>query len=90
MIELRGPLPGRGYGAFVKHGARIVKGQWVGEYIGELRPLSAVAAGIAAGVQSMYRFDFSNDGETVVVDSERRGNWTRFVNSSCVPNLDVA
>lgn len=74
----------------MKRGMGIRKGEWVGEYIGELRPIQRVNRDLERGIQSMYRFDFALEGgETVVVDSERRGNWTRFVNSSCCPNLDV-
>jgi hypothetical protein len=89
LTELRGPGP-QGYGAFVKRGTGIRKGEWVGEYIGELRPIHRVNRDLERGIQSMYRFDFAlENGGTVVVDSEKRGNWTRFINSSCCPNLDV-
>lgn len=78
-----------GYSAFVRPGVTIRKGQWVGEYVGELRPMKRVNKELDTGKQSMYRFDFPVDRGPVVVDSEWRGNWTRFINSSCECNLNV-
>ncbi|CZT25233.1 uncharacterized protein RCC_10962 [Ramularia collo-cygni] len=91
LIELRGPGP-LGYGAFVRRGITIKKDQWVGEYIGELRPIKRVNRDLKIyGKQSMYRFDIPVEGkeDVVVVDSEQKGNWSRFVNSSCGANLIV-
>lgn len=89
LIELRGPGP-LGYSTFVKRGVNLKKHTWLGEYIGELRPLKKVNLDLAVGVQSMYRFDVTlQDRETVVLDSEKAGNWTRYMNSSCEPNCEV-
>lgn len=82
-----------GYGTFLKKGATLPKHAWLGEYLGELRPLGHVDRELGEGLQSMYRFDFEfgEEGgrEDVVLDSERAGNWTRFMNSSCEPNCEV-
>lgn len=83
-----------GYGAFVRKGVTIQKHQWVGEYIGELRPIKRVTKELQQwGKQSLYRFDIpvedEKGGGVVVVDSAEAGNWTRFVNSSCGGNLTV-
>lgn len=75
LVDIKGPSV-LGYGAFTKPSAKIVKGQWIGEYIGELRPFEAEA--------SPFRFEIPGVG---VVDSERAGNWTRFINSHCRPNV---
>lgn len=68
----------------------IKKNQWVGEYIGELRPHKRVQNELKnLGKQTMYRFDIHTElasgrmGPIIVLDSELEGNWTRFINSRC-------
>ena len=69
-----------GYGAFTRPGVHVKEGEWLGEYIGELRPLD-----IPSDSNSLYRFEIP---DVCVVDSERAGNWTRFINSHCSrPNV---
>lgn len=75
LIDIRGPGP-LGYGAFTKPKASIKKDAWVGQYLGELRPLSAP--------NSTYRFEIPS---VCAVDAESSGNWTRFINSHCRPNV---
>lgn len=75
LVDIRGPGL-LGYGAFTKPGVTIKKGSWVGEYLGELRPLSAP--------NSTYRFEIPS---ICTVDAEQCGNWTRFINSHCRPNV---
>ncbi|KAF2164848.1 hypothetical protein M409DRAFT_24753 [Zasmidium cellare ATCC 36951] len=76
LIDIRGPGP-LGYGAFTKPGVTIPKGAWVGEYLGELRPLSPAP-------NSTYRFEIPS---VCAVDAQSSGNWTRFINSHCRPNV---
>ena len=77
-FEIRGP--GRlGYAAFTKPRVNIAKGQYIDEYVGDLRPIDSEIA-----FKSLYCFEIP---ELCVVDAERAGNWTRFINSSCRPNL---
>ena len=56
----------------------IRKGAWVGEYLGELRPLTA-------DINSTYRFEIPGAG--CAIDAQSSGNWTRFINSHCRPNV---
>ena len=78
-IDIKGPGP-MGYGAFTKPGVRIKKGQYLDEYIGDLLPIDR---NNNSG-NSLYKFEIP---QTCVVDSERAGNWTRFINSHCRPNV---
>ena len=74
-----------GYGAFTAPNVRIRKGQWLDEYIGELLPLPNPNTTSTAST-SLYRLWIPG---TAIIDAERAGNWTRFVNSSCRPNVRV-
>ena len=78
QVDIRGPGP-LGYGAFTKPGVNLSKGQYLGEYVGDLRPVGSEEA-----LQSLYVFEIPG---VCVVNAERSGNWTRFVNSSCRPNV---
>ena len=78
QIEIKGP--GRlGYAIYTKPGVTITKGQYLDEYIGDLRPLDSEDA-----LESLYCFTIPY---RCVVDAKRAGNWTRFINSSCRPNV---
>lgn len=87
-IELR-QTERTGLGAFVKAGCAIDKDDWIGEYLGELVPPSASEA-----ETSRYAFTLPGvPGEEgvgeVVIDAQTHGNWTRFFNSHCVPNVSA-
>ncbi|KAK4099146.1 SET domain-containing protein, partial [Parathielavia hyrcaniae] len=66
----------------------IAEGDWLGEYLGEILPLDAPEANT-----SDYAFLMPGRAvervKRVVVDAATHGNWTRFVNSSCDPNVEV-
>ena len=68
-----------GYAAFTKPRVNITKGQYLDEYLGDIRPLDSELA-----LKSLYCFTIPN---LCVIDAERAGNWTRFINSSCRPNV---
>ena len=66
-----------GYSAYTKPGVQIKKGQWLGEYLGELRPIDVETT-------SKYVFVIP---KKCLLDAEKAGNWTRFINSDCRPNV---
>ncbi|KAK4160295.1 hypothetical protein QBC43DRAFT_173605, partial [Cladorrhinum sp. PSN259] len=81
--------PSLGNGVFVKAGQIIMRNAYIGEYIGRLLP---------ATVNSNSAYQYELDGiprngtnlPLVVVDSGLEGNWTRFMNSRCRPNVHAA
>ncbi|KJY00659.1 hypothetical protein TI39_contig320g00008 [Zymoseptoria brevis] len=73
-IDIIGPDK-LGYGVFTAAKTFIKKGDWLEEYIGEIRPMNT---------NSLYAFELPT---ACRLDSLRVGNWTRFVNSSCKPNV---
>lgn len=77
-IDIRGPGE-LGFGAYTKPHVTIKKGQWLEEYLGDLRPISS-----ADTSSSLYRIWIP---DTCIIDAEKAGNWTRFINSSCRPNV---
>jgi hypothetical protein len=93
-LHIRRCAPGihdTGLGVFVNpNSAGLEEGEWLGEYIGEILPADA-------RVETMSAYTFNMDGITyrgskehvpdLIIDSARMGNWTRFVNSSCTPNV---
>ncbi|KAK4155682.1 hypothetical protein C8A00DRAFT_13310 [Chaetomidium leptoderma] len=88
-IQIRKTAPGphaTGLGVFVKNGQTITKGAWLGEYLGELLPPSAPEA-----TTSLYAFTMpgiaAGNARELLVDGQTHGNWTRFVNSACRPNV---
>lgn len=66
------------YGAYTAPGVKIRSGQFLEEYLGDLRP--------PGHLHSFYCFEIPGVG---VVDAEEAGKWTRFVNSHCRPNVTV-
>lgn len=80
-IDIKGP-GAIGYAAFTKPGSSIKKGQWLDEYLGDLKP----HGGEDGDSSSLYRCKIPN---FCVVDAERAGNWTRFINSHCRPNVKL-
>jgi SET domain-containing protein len=71
---------------FVKDGQRIAAGEWLGEYLGEVLPAAAREAQTSAYAFTLRGYAADRVPE-LVVDAQTHGNWTRFVNSSCRPNV---
>ncbi len=67
------------YGVFVRPRSKITACEYIGEYLGELVPIGSKTS----------RYMFQNQSRVFEVDAERKGNWTRFINSHCVPNVKV-
>lgn len=76
------------YGIFVKAGQRIRRNEWLGEYIGRL--IHPSHRGYAHNDYS-YQLDTGDLRAlpALDVDSQREGNWTRFMNHHCNPNIEV-
>jgi len=70
-----------GLGVFVRPGASLRAGQWLGEYAGEV-----VAAGGPVAAGGVYCFGL---GPRLLIDAGRFGTWSRFVNHACAPNVDA-
>jgi hypothetical protein len=90
-LQIRQTAPGphaTGLGVFVLPGHTIAEGDYLGEYLGQLLPADAPEAGT-----SDYAFDMPGRAvehvRKVIVDAATYGNWTRFVNSSCEPNVQA-
>jgi hypothetical protein len=84
-VEIKGPRPNIGYGAFAGPNATFARGDILGEYLGEVRPGPRDARAIA----SRYVFEFGKGDSMWYIDSDQAGNWTRYANSHCRPNLDA-
>ncbi|KXT16570.1 hypothetical protein AC579_6277 [Pseudocercospora musae] len=65
-----------GMGAF-NGKEKLPKGKCIGEYLGDLIPINDAP-------DSMYRMEVEG---IFCVDASVAGNWTRYINSSCTPNL---
>ncbi|KAK3347904.1 hypothetical protein B0H65DRAFT_441485 [Neurospora tetraspora] len=78
----------KGYGVFVKTNGRyeIPKGSYLGHYVGEIVP--------GPSKNNMYLYEpqvgLEWDTDRPIVDAGKMGNWTRFMNSSCDPNVGEA
>lgn len=81
QTEIRGLGDRRG-GKGVFATAPIGKDTRLGEFLGELVPAAAAARGPDGRYSA--RLD-----ETTVVEARQFGNWTRFVNHHCRPNVRV-
>jgi len=94
-VELR-MTDARGIGVFTKHAFR--KGDVLGWYAGELKTLDNCGDGdylmemeigtFASGWDSDSDADADADEApcaTIYIDSQKKGNWTRFINHSCNP-----
>lgn len=75
-ITLRDTGGGMGVGVFATR--RIGRGAWLDDYVGELLPRDFWYQG------DRYAFDLPGVGRCT---SRAYGNWTRFVNHRCVPNV---
>ena len=91
-LEIRHTGTDKGYGVFVKTNGRyeIPKGAYLGHYVGEIIP------GPTKGnnVDNKYLYEpqvgMSWDPDRPIIDAGKMGNWTRFMNSSCDPNVAEA
>ncbi|KAK4221281.1 hypothetical protein QBC38DRAFT_326215, partial [Podospora fimiseda] len=74
-----------GVGVFVRPGQHIARGDYIGEYIGKLKP--------PAKNNGPYVWSLNNEPRRkmrkLYIDAGDMGNWTRFVNHACRPNVDV-
>lgn len=75
-IELRDTGGPMGLGVFAK--ASIARGAFLDDYVGELLPVGMWYPG------DRYAFDLPGIGRCT---SRQYGNWTRFVNHRCAPNV---
>ncbi|KAK7450604.1 hypothetical protein VKT23_012914 [Stygiomarasmius scandens] len=83
----------RGWG--VRSSAFVKRGTVLGIYTGDLIHRS-IAEGLE-GEKATYVFDLDTDedlesdssGDKYSVDASSSGNWTRFINHSCSPNLQI-
>lgn len=74
----------RGWG--VRSMRAIECGTFVGNYYGEI--ISEEEADKRGN--SAYQFELSSLGQKYIIDSKNFGNFTRFINHSCKPNLSCA
>lgn len=74
-----------GTGLFAKR--RIHRGARIIEYTGERVPADRLLAPIDSG-EASRTYIFSLD-ETTVIDGQRGGNDSRFINHSCAPNCEA-
>ncbi|KAK3997987.1 hypothetical protein QBC44DRAFT_227196, partial [Cladorrhinum sp. PSN332] len=83
------------YGIFVKDGQRIRKDEWLGEYIGRLIPSDLPHMEWSDYVYTLDGGDFSDQPldvprlQPLEIDSLQLGNWTRFMNHHCKPNVSA-
>ncbi|KAK1774930.1 SET-5 [Copromyces sp. CBS 386.78] len=81
----------KGYGVFVKSNGRyeIPKGAYLGHYVGEIIPGPPKTKGKDADNRYLYepQVGLEWDTDRPLVDAGKMGNWTRFMNSSCDPNV---
>ncbi|KAK4225430.1 hypothetical protein QBC38DRAFT_331452, partial [Podospora fimiseda] len=89
------------YGIFVKQGQTIKKNEWIGEYVGRLIPPGFPPSERSHYVYDLPPSDrkYYDQNERlepatrpellrgVEIDSEQVGNWTRFMNHHCKPNV---
>ncbi|KAJ6480253.1 hypothetical protein C8R45DRAFT_1004964 [Mycena sanguinolenta] len=71
----------------------VVRGTVVGVYTGKLIPRAEAEELRGDRKQYCFDLDYNEEGvpleETYSVDAFECGNWTRFINHSCSPNLHV-
>lgn len=79
ITEIR-TVPGMGKGVFAT--ATIPSGVWIGEYLGKLIAPQLQDESRVQG--NMYLFEFD---DKVLCDASQFGNWTRFMNHHCNPNV---
>ncbi|GAU95023.1 hypothetical protein RvY_06712 [Ramazzottius varieornatus] len=76
---------GRGWG--VRSREVIREGEYIGEYVGMLK--RDVPSDVTGG-DYVHGLGEKLAGHRVAVDAEQQGNYTRFINHSCDPNVFVA
>ncbi|KAK6435935.1 hypothetical protein LTR95_007877 [Oleoguttula sp. CCFEE 5521] len=79
-LEIRGSNGVMGYGVWTGPSTTLVANQCVGEYLGQLRS-ERNSRGLA------YNYPLKRG--KAIIEGSRAANWTRFINSSCTPNLYV-
>lgn len=81
-IEIKWVNPIVGYGVFAKEGFPFFT--YVGEYVGIVRKLE-----IKKDALNNYLFNYliGSQGTPWVIDAEKKGNFTRFINHSSQPNM---
>jgi len=79
LIELR-ETPDMGIGVFVRPGKEIKEGAWIGIYLGE------VLTEATSRETSCYLYALG----AATIDAGTFGNWTRFLNSHCRPNVQAS
>ncbi len=83
--------PNMGAGVFTRPGYHIPKGKYLGIYVGEIRPHDAALPENKNGdyaFELVNREDLKNENDQILVDGASHGNWTRFFNSHCNPNVE--
>ncbi|KAK3312798.1 hypothetical protein B0H66DRAFT_537882 [Apodospora peruviana] len=87
LLEIR-MTPNMGWGMFLKANAEreLQKGDWLGQYLGRLLPGNA-NDNRSDYLMPMAETDTQNG--KLFIDAAECGNWTRFVNSRCNPNVDI-
>ncbi|KAK4160296.1 hypothetical protein QBC43DRAFT_270845 [Cladorrhinum sp. PSN259] len=84
------------YGIFVKAGQTIEKDEFIGEYLGKI--VKSGFEGPSLWSDYVYTLDegdnrWESDAKerlySVEIDSQYVGNWTRFMNHHCSPNVDA-
>ncbi|KAJ3364132.1 hypothetical protein GGF32_002512 [Allomyces javanicus] len=77
-------MPRKGWGVYAT--APIPRGTFVAQYIGEVLHVTTVR-------NSAYLFEldyFTREGHQYMIDAAQKGNFARFFNHSCSPNLAQA
>ncbi|KAK0729520.1 hypothetical protein B0H67DRAFT_473872 [Lasiosphaeris hirsuta] len=78
-----------GVGAFSRPGKHIEKGEIMGAYVGEVQKRSNELTSRSAYVYDLVGTNKGSKAVQVVVDGQTHGNWTRFCNHHCNPNVVV-
>ncbi|KAK4446558.1 hypothetical protein QBC34DRAFT_411438 [Podospora aff. communis PSN243] len=76
-----------GNGVYLKEGNTIPTGTILGLYLGEIMPYDDEAVRGSRYVYQLFSKDRPHRWNDVAIDAAVHGNWTRFVNSHCEPNV---
>jgi len=86
LLELR-DAGAMGYGVFVKKGCKVPANIFLGAYLGELLPMNDPQVEASSYIFQLFSLQGKKAPKDVAIDAAARGNWTRFLNSHCIPNL---